>query len=141
MVVHRVAQVAARQVLGPARLLLVPQQGVAADLLPAGQGPVDDLVTAAVGESATVGFGGVPLHLVLGGDRVELTVEDPGVDGVTEFAGGNGGAEVASLLRGRGAERRRGGGGRGRHDGRAGAGERGYQQGHGGPEQRPSPAR
>ena len=58
----------------------------------------DDLVGGGVVERALGALGGVPLHLVLGRDHVELAVQDAGVRGVAELVRGDGGAEVAALL-------------------------------------------
>src|SRR5581483_9053541 len=67
-------------------------------------------------EVAAGRLGGVPLHLVLGRDHVELAVEDRGVGRVAELAGGHRGAEVAA---GRGGLRAQRAGG---------LGEAGHQQ-------------
>src|SRR5690606_25250187 len=69
---HGLAQRAAAEVPHPVGLLGVPGQRVAAHLLAVLDGPVVDAVGGGEVELAAPGFGGVDLHLVLGGHGVEL---------------------------------------------------------------------
>ena len=58
----------------------------------------DDLVGGPEVEVPAGGFGGVPLHLVLRGDHVELPVENRGVRRVTELPRGNRRTEIPARL-------------------------------------------
>ncbi len=72
----------------------MPDRGVTPHPLAVGQSVVDDLVGRAEVEVAAGRFRGVPLHLVLRGDHVELPVENRGVRRVAQPAGSHGGTEV-----------------------------------------------
>ena len=54
---------------------LVPEQRVALDLHPVRGGEARDRVGAGEVEDARLALGGIPLHLVLGGDVVEVARE------------------------------------------------------------------
>src|SRR3712207_7876535 len=65
----------------PPRSTLFPYTTLFRSALAVGPGVVQDAVPVGVGEPALGRLGGVPLHLVLRGDRVELAVEDADVRG------------------------------------------------------------
>lgn len=76
----------------------MPQQIVPSHLLPVGLGVRQNGITGAVGERTLRGFGGIPLHLVLGRDHVELALQDGGVTGVVQLEARYRRTEVPALL-------------------------------------------
>jgi len=104
VVQHRVAQGGTAETADPAGLLVVPRQGVAAQLLAVAGREVGDRVTLTEGERVLLRLRRVPLHLVFRRDLVVLTAGETGVVAVAEVGGAQRGAEVPAVLGRRGTE-------------------------------------